>query len=98
MAICHPETTKFKSTAATWGCEHEETARTRYQGIFSVEHENFEVSGCGFFINHEYPFLGASPDGLVTCSCCFDGICEIKVCVYIYCVNSHVYACLDVYV
>ena len=80
MAICHPETTKFKYVAITWGCEHEATARIQYQEISSTQHENCEVSKCGFFIHPEYPFLGASPDGLITCSCCGDGIYEIKVC------------------
>ena len=26
----------------------------------------------------EHPFLGASPDGLVNCSCCSDGLCELS--------------------
>ena len=29
------------------------------------------------FWNHT--FVGATPDGLVHCKCCGDGICEIKV-------------------
>ena len=29
-------------------------------------------------MNSEYPRFGASPDGLVTCSCCGDGCVEIK--------------------
>jgi len=37
------------------------------------------VEECGFFINTECPFMGASPDGIVTCECCDEGICEIKV-------------------
>ena len=37
------------------------------------------VVECGLFICVEFLFVGASPDGLVTCTCCSDGICEIKV-------------------
>ena len=40
MAICHPEMTKFKNVATTWGCEHEATARIQYQEISSTQHEN----------------------------------------------------------
>jgi hypothetical protein len=49
----------------------------------SKAHEDFLVSICGFFINVQLPFIGASPDGLVTCTCCGEGICEIK-CPYNY--------------
>ena len=79
MAICHPETTKFRNIATTGGCEHEKNARIQYQEITVSRHENCDVTKCGFFINPEYPFVGASPDGLVTCSCCSEGIYEIKV-------------------
>ena len=44
------------------------------------KHEYFEVEESGLFINTQHPFIGASPDGLLTCDCCGDGICEIKVC------------------
>lgn len=29
-------------------------------------------------IDPNYPFLGASPDGFVTCSCCGKGVLEVK--------------------
>lgn len=37
----------------------------------------------GFFISVDHPYFGASPDGLVCCTCCGTGILEIKVCVAI---------------
>ena len=80
MSICHPEISRFKTAATRWGCEHEQVARDKYAGLSSVSHHNFKVEESGLFINTEYPFVGASPDGLVTCACCSDGICEIKVC------------------
>ncbi len=79
MAICHPELSKFKSAATHWGCEHELVARTKYESVTSSVHKDFEVSDCGLFISSDHPFLGASPDGLVNCSCCGAGVCEIKV-------------------
>ena len=85
MNICHPELSKFKNLAACWGCEHELTARKKYTTTYAISHHKFEVKASGFFINTDYPFIGATPDGLVTCTCCGDGICEIKVrCFYIY--------------
>ena len=80
MRICHPELSKFRGSATCWGCEHESTVRGKYESMNLEKHCNFSVSDCGFFINFDYPFIGASPDGLVTCYCCGDGICEIKVC------------------
>ena len=79
MSICHPELSRFSSAATQWGCEHEQTARDQYSALYKQSHEGFEVTECGFYINTNYPFIGASPDGVVTCKCCGDGICEIKV-------------------
>ncbi len=80
MSVCYPEKMKFKSASTCWGCEHEDIARTKYKSFSILAHHNFEVRKCGFFISSDFPFLGASPDGLVTCTCCGEGICEIKVC------------------
>ena len=59
------------------------TARDKHVSMTSVAHKNFEVEESGLFISTDYPFIGASPDGLVTCDCCSDGVCEIKVCHFI---------------
>jgi len=32
----------------------------------------------GLFLNPKWPYLGASPDGIVTCRCCTQGVVEIK--------------------
>ena len=79
MSICHPEIARFNTEATKWGCHHEKTARDancRYQ---KEKHVNFTVSDSGLFLSTEHPFLGASPDGLVTCECCGAGGCETKV-------------------
>ena len=80
MAICYPEIGRFKNASTTWGCELERTARDKYISCSSINHQDLKVDESGLFICTEYSFIGASPDGLVTCSCCGDGICEIKVC------------------
>ena len=78
-SICHPELSKFKTAATAWGNNHEPAAHIKYRNIMSKAHEDFLVSICGLFIDVQLPFIGASPDGLVTCTCCGEGICEIKV-------------------
>ena len=45
-------------------------------------HKNLRVSKCGLFVSVDYSFIGASPDGTVECSCCGQGICEVKVSVH----------------
>lgn len=66
-AVCYPES---KSNATTWGCKHEETARTEYESITARTYINFSVSQSGLVILPSYPFMGASPDGMVNCKCC----------------------------
>lgn len=42
------------------------------------EHKRFNFQPAGLFVNKDFPHLGASPDGLITCSCCGDGLIEIR--------------------
>ena len=79
MSICHPETIRFKTAATTWGCQHEKEALDQYLQISSSSHQELRVSHSGLFISVDYPYVGASPDGMVNCSCCGPGICEVKV-------------------
>lgn len=41
-------------------------------------HDNFKLNDSGLHIHPEYPYLGATPDGLVECDCCGKGVVEIK--------------------
>ena len=41
-------------------------------------HENFQVLDSGLVLNPEWPFIGASPDGVIECSCCGKEVLEIK--------------------
>lgn len=41
-------------------------------------HDNLQFSPAGFVISEDFPFIGASPDGFVSCDCCGDGCYEIK--------------------
>ena len=63
------------------GSEHEVAQHSKYMKVTFVGYVDFEIfSECRYFISSDYPFLHrASPDALATCSCCNDGVCEIKV-------------------
>ena len=41
-------------------------------------HKTFFVIKSGLILHPSYPFFGATPDGIVNCSCCGPGILEIK--------------------
>ena len=41
-------------------------------------HEDLIITVCGFYISEDNPYIGASPDGLVSCKCCGTGSIEIK--------------------
>ena len=60
-----------------WGLQNESAARQQYATIMSTDHEEFTCNLTKLWINL-YPHLGVSPDGVTTCSCCGDGLLEIK--------------------
>ena len=69
-AICYPNSVTFQSAACAYGCQHEDVARKNYKRNMSLKHTDVQIRQCGFFISNEHPFLGASPDGVMSCSCC----------------------------
>lgn len=75
--VCYP--TRGPGTAATsWGIRHEETARQAYTAQTAHQHTDQQVQICGFFVNPAFPQVGASPDAIVTCTCCGKGCVEVK--------------------
>ena len=53
--------------------------------VFMTEHTLHDTtfdSKSGLVVSTERPFLGASPDGIIQCSCCGKGLLEIK-CPYV---------------
>lgn len=72
------QTTPPKSASLSWGLENEEKVRQLYVEMMSSMHAEFEVETTGLHVNPKYPYLGASPDGLVTCACCGNGLLEVK--------------------
>ncbi len=71
--------TTLKSKPVQYGVKNEEKARRlflkqhRYKG-----HERAKVSVPGFIISEDKPFLGCSPDGIITCRKCDKFLIEIK--------------------
>lgn len=76
--ISSPEHTQFWAPQTAWGKEHEETARQAYAAASANIHVNFQCATAGLHISVDKPFLAATPDGLVTCSCCGDGVLEVS--------------------
>ena len=64
--------------AINWGVQNEGLVRQQYTTMMSAGHEGFTCNLSGLWINSLYPHFGVSPNGITTCSCCEDGLLEIK--------------------
>ena len=70
--------------AIRWGRENEDRARKEYVTQVKAQHHDINVHCCGLVVNLNHPFLEASPDGMVSCTCCREpDLLEIK-CPYKY--------------
>ena len=61
-----------------WGCAHEKDGLSAYTSTAAKDHLSLKVTECGLYVDPEQPYLGASPDGIVTCTCCGKGLVERK--------------------
>jgi len=77
-SICYPDACSFSSKQTDWGTKKEKCAKELYCQEIGPNHENFAVSDVGFVINPKWPHLGASPDGVVSCTCHGRGVIEVK--------------------
>ena len=63
-------------------CETREEIRARARKVYAklhrASHTESSVKECGFSNSSVYFFLGASPDGIITCSCC-DGVAGLEI-------------------
>ncbi len=72
-------TSKFHGNIATaYGLQNEAIAKKLYAKLMEKEHQQCKVISSGLLINSDNPLLRASPDGLVSCRCCGQGVLEIK--------------------
>jgi len=86
--ICYPEEFSFTSKQTAYGSKNEKKARELYYKTIVKDHIDFQLSESGLVINPKWPFIGASPDGVVSCLCCGKGVLEIK-CPYSH-QNTHI--------
>ena len=77
-SICYPGANKFFSKACEYGCQHKDEARSIYSKPMTQNHSSFIIRQSGLLLDPMNPFIGASPDGNVECSCCGSGVLEIK--------------------
>ena len=64
--------------ALNHGKEYEPIAKEKYISLMKCNHKEFTFSESGLFVDPSRPYLGASPDLLVHCSCCGMGLSEMK--------------------
>ena len=65
--------------ALQYGHEMEEEARQHYlEEMKRLGHKDVKVEPCGLFVMQNKSFISASPDAVVSCSCCGKGVLEIK--------------------
>ncbi|ELU16729.1 hypothetical protein CAPTEDRAFT_217374 [Capitella teleta] len=76
--VCYPDAYKFSTAATRWGCNHEKTALQTYLAQSELLHANHQIQDCGFYIDPNHPFIGASPDSLIECPVCGPGCVEVK--------------------
>ena len=70
--------TPASGSAIDFGKNNEKIARQLYVVQESEKHKKLDVEECGLFLYKPAPFIGASPDGLVTCQCHTQKLLEIK--------------------
>ena len=76
-SICYPDAHSF-SAATNWGCSHEKQALECFQSKVAMLHDDVKILSCGLFISLEFPFIGASPDAIMSCACCGSRVVEVK--------------------
>ena len=68
----------FDVPAARYGKDMEPIARECFTEHISKHHEHVLVKETGLHVHLNYPYIGASPDGIVYCSCHGESLLEIK--------------------
>ena len=79
MQICYPSQNKFITKATKYGCDNEIVAKNYLKLHLLTTHKNVEIFDCGLLRTPRWPYLGATPDGIMKCTCCsHEYIVEIK--------------------
>ena len=61
-----------------WGRSMEDEALAKYKALQQSHHKHFRVKKTGLWISTDHAYLAASPDSLVECDCCGEGVVETK--------------------
>ena len=67
-----------KNKYTHFGIKTEPIAREYYKNTQNPHHKNLTVQICGSLVKEEFSHLGASSDGIVSCSCHKKRVLEIK--------------------
>ena len=67
-----------QTTAMKHGKAMESHAKRKYLSIVKKKHTNFSLKDIELVLFKNHPYIGASPDGYITCNCCQSGVLEIK--------------------
>jgi hypothetical protein len=71
------ENKDLRTPAIQFGVD-EPVGRCLYYEKYCETQKGANIKQTGLFIDAEYPILGASPDGIVSCHCCGKELLEIK--------------------
>ena len=78
-SVCYPVENRFETEAIKWGLNHEKGAsQCLIRKLEEDEHENVRVENSGIFVSEDYPFIGATPDSIISCDCCGKQLVEVK--------------------
>ncbi|XP_035670045.1 uncharacterized protein LOC118411675 [Branchiostoma floridae] len=64
--------------AIYWGQYNEKSAVDKFVKLNRRHHKKLRADACGTVLCAEYPFLSASPDAVITCTCCGVRPLEVK--------------------
>ena len=73
LMFVSPDIPAFK-----YGRSMEVNAVNLFCDLFSEYHKNVKVEECGLFLDNTLPVIGASPDRIISCSCCHKACLEVK--------------------
>lgn len=74
--ICCYQKKSENSKSLKWGTSKDMVERKRHVKKNKLPHINFHCHEPGLFTSQAYPHLVASPNGVISCNCCCEGILE----------------------
>ena len=75
----------------------EPVAKKQYNHDRQSHHTNLKTEECGIYLHKDHPYIGATPDMLVSCDCCGEGVLEIKCPLVPPCTECHPSLCKCIY-